>query len=521
MAKAASMKIFVFAHWQGLNQPELMGTLYTNRIRGKEIFHFEYQNDWLKSDRSMQIDPDLQLYTGPQYTRDNKDNFGIFLDSSPDRWGRLLMRRREAALAKKDKRSENTLFESDYLLGVYDGHRMGAVRFKEELEGPFLDNNQMMSTPPWTSLRNLEQASLALEQDNVVDDPDYLKWLNMLMAPGSSLGGSRPKASVVDNKKSLWIAKFPSKLDQHDVGAWEMVVNELAVKAGLNVAECKVQKFASNKFTFLTKRFDRTPDNSRIHFASAMTLLGYKDGADFQSGASYLELADFIKRHGAKVKEDLEELWRRIVFSISVKNTDDHLRNHGFLLNEKGWILSPAYDINPIATGTGLSLNISQNENSLDLNVAMDVAAQFYLDEKKALGIIDKVKAVVKTWQSIAEKYKISRNEQALMQSAFSEGNSHQVLSKKQLLCNAIKKKQRVSFLYNEKERIGEPQCCGISAMGKDVVRMHLIRGGSRPEQLFELSKMQSLRLLEEYFTLPGPNYTPDDKAMSNIYCQL
>lgn len=416
---ATQREILVYAHWEELPDPMLMGTLNVTPSRGKEIFSFEYTKEWLKSDQVHILDPDLQLYSGPQYLQEEKNNFGIFLDSSPDRWGRLLMRRREAALARIDKRKEKTLLESDYLLGVYDEHRMGAIRFKENKDGAFLNDHKDMASPPWTSLRDLEHASLELERDNIADDPEYLKWLSMLIAPGSSLGGARPKASVLDTKKNQWIAKFPSRNDNRDIGAWEMVVRELGINAGVNMAEAMIQKFASKNHTFLTKRFDRTERGERIHFASAMTLLGYKDGNDFNDGISYLELVEFITRNGANPDQDLEELWRRIVFSICVKNTDDHLRNHGFLLTANGWILSPAYDVNPVETGTGLTLNISENDNSLDLNLAMEVSSHFHLNEKEANAIIEDVKNSVKDWKKLAQKFGISREEQALMSKAF------------------------------------------------------------------------------------------------------
>jgi serine/threonine-protein kinase HipA len=412
-------EIQVYAHWQGFDNPVMMGVLHTTPTRGKEIFSFEYAREWLNSGKAQRIDPDLQLFSGPQYLGEEKSNFGIFLDSSPDRWGRILMLRREAAIARVEGRKERTLLESDYLLGVFDQYRIGALRFKEKEDGPFLNDNKEMASPPWTSLRELEYASLQLEKDNIIDDPEYLKWLNMLIAPGSSLGGARPKASVVDQKNNLWIAKFPSGNDIKDIGAWEMIVNELAGKAGLNIAEGKAQKFSGHHHTYLSKRFDRTKSGERIHFASAMTLLGYMDGTDNQDGASYLELAEFLMQNGAEVEKDLEEIWRRIVFSICVKNTDDHLRNHGFLLTERGWILSPAYDINPVETGTGLKLNISENDNALDLGLAMQVAGYFRIVDQKASKIMDHVKKSVEGWRQLAEKYKISKTEQAIMAKAF------------------------------------------------------------------------------------------------------
>jgi serine/threonine-protein kinase HipA len=415
----AGKKMAVFAHWEELQEPLLMGWLQATPSRGKEIFSFEYTREWLNTANAQQLDPDLQLYAGPQYLQEEKSNFGVFLDSSPDRWGRMLMRRREAVMAKLEGRKEKTLQESDYLLGVFDKHRMGAIRFKETTTGDFLNNDQRFATPPWTSLRELEYASLQLERDDIADDAEYMHWLNMLIAPGSSLGGARPKASVIDAAGNLWIAKFPSSNDDKDIGGWEMVVNDLAIKAGLHVAESAVQKFSGRHHTFLSKRFDSKNNGARIHFASSMTLLGYSDGADPQDGVSYLQLVEFLTRYGAKINEDLEELWRRIVFNICVKNIDDHLRNHGFLLAPKGWVLSPAYDINPVETGRGLSLNISENDNSLDLDVAISVAGYFRLEHKRAQKIIAEVQKAVGKWASVAQTYKISRNEQNRMAAAF------------------------------------------------------------------------------------------------------
>ena len=352
---SSKREIYVFAHWIGMDEPINMGQLTAEFIRGKEVFSFSYSKDWLQSNYAQVLDPDLQFYSGTQYARAEKKNFGVFLDSSPDRWGRVLMRRRESALAKMEKRAERTLRETDYLLGVFDGHRMGAIRFKEEFDGPFLNDNVKLASPPWTSLRELEEISLKLEDDNANENPEYWKWLTMIVNPGSSLGGARPKASVLDPKKNLWIAKFPSQKDNKDIGGWEIVANELALNAGINVAISKVQKFSNQNYTFLTKRFDRTDKGERIHYASAMTLLGYTDGASSNNGVSYLELVEFISQHGANVEKDLEELWKRIVFNVLISNTDDHLRNHGFILTQKGWVLSPAFDLNPNETGTGLS----------------------------------------------------------------------------------------------------------------------------------------------------------------------
>lgn len=410
------MDILVYAHWAGLDSPKLMGTLSAIRTKGREVFSFAYERSWLESGSAQVIDPELQLYTGPQYLSANRKNFGIFLDSSPDRWGRVLMDRRESLLAKKEERKRQNFFEEDYLLGVFDAHRMGALRFKTEKEGPFLNGNKGLAAPPWTTLRELEHASLRLEEGTLQDE-ESLKWINLLLAPGASLGGARPKASVLDEKNNLWIAKFPSVNDKTDVGAWEMVAHQLAKLASVAVSESKVQQFNSKHHSFLSKRFDRNGDE-RLHFASAMTLLGYSDGAE---GVSYLELAAFIMQNGAQVNNDLEELWRRIVFNIAVKNTDDHLRNHGFILTKAGWSLSPAYDVNPVYFGKGLTLNISETDNSLDFDLALSVAKYFRVNTKRAGEILKEVKKSVTGWRKIATAYKIPRDEQELMESAFAD----------------------------------------------------------------------------------------------------
>lgn len=419
MTKNKLCSILVHAHWKGFDQPVLMGELCAIPSRGKEVFSFEYSNSWLKSSHAQAIDPSLQLYSGPQYASEGQGNFGIFLDSAPDRWGRFLMDRREAINARQEGRKERKLLESDYLLGVYDEHRMGALRFCINPQGPFLDNNKAHASPPFVALRELEHASLELEKDDAEHNPRYSKWLEMLVAPGSSLGGARPKASVVDEQKQLWIAKFPSASDENDIGVWEMVVHNLAEQAGITCPKTELRKFSSRHHTFLSKRFDRTAEGERIHFASALTLLQRTDGDDAKSGASYLELAEFISQHGAHPIADLEQLWRRIVFFICVSNVDDHLRNHGFILTSHGWQLAPAYDVNPVANGNGLKLNISELDNSQDLELALEVAPYFRIKPQIAQDIIKRVVHVVSGWRSTAVAFGISNKEQDRMSRAF------------------------------------------------------------------------------------------------------
>lgn len=413
MAKSERREVEVWADW--LANPMRMGTLQATTARGHDVFSFEYERAWLESPNAGALDPDLQLFPGTQYVRDDKPNFGMFLDSSPDRWGRVLMERREAQVARAENRAKRTLRELDYLLGVFDGHRMGGLRFRIG-DGPFLDDNTEHASPPWTSLRELEQASLHLEEEGVERDPEYAKWLLMLVAPGRSLGGARPKASVVDAKGALWIAKFPSRDDVTDMGAWEAVLHVLARRAKIATADFERKRFGSKRHTFLSKRFDRR-DGRRVHFASAMTMLGRTDGND--SPASYLDLAEIIARHGAHPSRDLEELWRRIAFNVCVSNIDDHPRNHGFLLGESGWSLAPAYDMNPAAHGDGLTLNISTTDNAQDLDLVREVAPQFRVAKARVGSILAEVTEAVRTWEAEAKKAGLSREAREAMADAF------------------------------------------------------------------------------------------------------
>lgn len=407
-------EIFVYADFEQFDN-ELVGKINVSNVRGREFYSFEYSEEWLKH-QNFVIDPDLQLYKGRQYINDDKNIFGAFADSCPDRWGRKLMDRREELRARENDERPRKLLESDYLLGVYDESRMGGLRFKTNEDGPFLSDDVEFSTPPWTSLRELEQASIAFEnEDNGLDD----KWLKQLLAPGSSLGGARPKASVKAPDETLWIAKFPSKHDDIDSGAWEMVVHDLAIMCGLNVPEAKAEKFSKLGTTFLVKRFDRDGEK-RIHFSSAMTMLGKSDGANAADGSSYLEIVSFLKANGAHPKDDIKELWKRIVFSIAVSNTDDHFRNHGFILENDGWSLSPMYDVNPDLYGRYLSLNINDTESMLDFDVAVDAAPYYGIEKKDAEKMVDEIKDIVtNNWKNLASKYGVGRGEIERMKVAF------------------------------------------------------------------------------------------------------
>ena len=400
------------------DSPLLMGRLFVSVVRGGESYSFEYDNQWLKATApALSLDPDLMPYGGRQYSS-GKNIFGVFADASPDRWGRVLMNRRERILADKENRKPSKLYDSDYLLGVYDETRMGGIRFKLDPSGPFLSDDRETAAPPWTYLRTLEEAARSFEAD---ETGLAEKWVRQLIMPGSSLGGARPKATVSDASGQLWIAKFPSRNDENDTGAWEMVAHDLAVRCGLNIPEARLEKFSSLGSTYLVKRFDRIK-SKRIHFASAMTLLGKTDGASSSDGSSYLDIAALIKSSGASPKKDLQELWKRIVFSMAINNTDDHLRNHAFILTKNGWTLSPLFDVNPVPYGNELSLNVNEYDNTVSIDLAVETAGRFGLKESEARDCAaEMLKIINKSWAAVAAGYGLSRRQIEEMRPAFME----------------------------------------------------------------------------------------------------
>ncbi|MBO4322263.1 MAG: type II toxin-antitoxin system HipA family toxin [Clostridia bacterium] len=409
--------IYVFENWSA-GPPRRIGILYVDHIKGGEHLSFEYDPDYLRNgDSRVVLDPDLSFYPGRQYAG-NKPYFGFFSDSAPDRWGRMLIKRREAIIARNEGRKPRTLTETDYLLGVYDETRMGALRFSLDDGATFLSDDRSDAAPPFTTLRQLEEAARNFEKN---EDPFNDKWLKQLLVPGSSLGGARPKATVRDTDGSFWIAKFPSKHDENDSGAWEKVTHDLAVLAGLNVPPAKLQKYSSSGSTFLVKRFDRC-GSQRIHFMSAMTALGESDGASSADGVSYLQIADFIRSNGCCPADDLIELWKRVVFNMAVSNTDDHLRNHGFLLTKNGWRLSPAYDVNPNPGGEMLALNVNEESNLIDFEIALDAARYFGIPSDAGRKLAEEIcDAVSLNWEGFAKRCGISRDNIELMRPAFPE----------------------------------------------------------------------------------------------------
>jgi len=386
---------------------------YLQHDRGNIRFH--YEEAWLTHPQRFDIDPDLSLDQSVFHPNPVQGNFGVFLDSSPDRWGQTLMKRREAMEAKDEGRQARTLYAWDYLIGVQDQTRQGALRFKYSDSNVFLASHAL-SAPPVTQLAELENIARQLS-DKKIDDLDSLrKWLRVLVAPGASLGGARPKANFTEQDGSLWIAKFPAKDDDRDIGAWEMLAHHLATRANIQMPEAKLLKLGNPYRTFAVKRFDRGY-GQRMHYASAMTMLKQESSDD----ASYLDIAQFIMTRGARgsVKEDLAQLFRRVVFNVAISNRDDHLRNHGFILGPSGWRLSPAFDLNPNIDKAEHALNLDVNDNRPQVDGLISTAAYYELTHDQAKQIIREVFVVVSTWEAVASSLKITRAEIELMRSAF------------------------------------------------------------------------------------------------------
>ena len=384
-----------------------VGTLLYASARGHGVFSFAYDREWLNRSDSFALDPDLQLHGSESYPSNAAGVFRIFVDSAPDRWGRLLMERREALLARVEKRPPRTLSDWDFLLGVHDHCRTGALRFRRNEIAPYLDDNRALSAPPLASLRELEAASLAIEGPDAQDQSLFSQWLSALLAPGSSLGGA------------LWIAKFPSREDRRDIGAWEMVTHALALKAGIDVPPARLLKLGSRYRTFACRRFDRTDGGRRRFLVSALTLLDRQDG----QGGSYLDLAEFLSTRGSTRNRarDLRQLWTRAVFNILVSNTDYHLRNHGFILEPDGWRLAPAYDVNPNVEKRDHALAIDATDTTGDVDLAMATAKLYGLKAADASRILKDVEQAVLSWRAQAKTLGLPRSEIELMAAAFKE----------------------------------------------------------------------------------------------------
>ncbi len=411
-------RLYVYADFDWMKEAALIGELSYESLRGSDSYGFKYCDEWLKKYGNLFLSEDLNNYPGQQYTQPGKDIFGCFSDALPDRWGRTLLSRREQILADEENRPVRRLSSYDYLIGIDDYSRMGGFRFKEELDGDFINMSDSLRIPPLTSIRELVVASHEIEkseENNILPDK---KWIAQLVQPGSSLGGARPKASAIDTDKTLYVAKFPSRKDDYDVGLWEHLCHLLAAEAGINAATTKVLQTNDKYHTLLSRRFDRNEEGKRIHFASAMTLLGLNDGDNATTGHGYLDIVDFILQNCTNVEQNLQELYRRVAFNICIGNTDDHFRNHGFLLTQKGWTLSPAYDMNP-TLNEYQSLLINSATNKSDLSILLESCEEYMLSMEVAGKIIGEVREAIMNWKKLAMRIGIPKREIDLFDSRF------------------------------------------------------------------------------------------------------
>ena len=411
-------KLYVYADFDWLKEIELIGELGYESLRGSDSYSFSFNDGWLKKHGDLFLSDDLNNYPGVQYTQPGKDIFGCFSDALPDRWGRTLFLRREQITALEENRPVRRLSSFDFLTGIDDFSRMGGFRFKETEEGDFINVNENLKIPPLADVRDLIAASMEIEKSEEENLLPAKKWVAQLVQPGSSLGGARPKASVIGDGRMLYVAKFPSHKDDYDVGLWEHFAHLLAQKAGINAAQTEVLSVGEKYHTLLSRRFDRREDGKRIHFASAMTLLGLNDGDNANTGHGYLDIVDFILQNCTNVEDNLQELYRRVAFNICIGNTDDHFRNHGFLLTAKGWTLAPAYDINP-TLNEYQSLLINSYTNKSDLNELLNSCEEYMLQKHIARQIISEVLNTVKYWQSLSNRLGIIKTEQNVFYTIF------------------------------------------------------------------------------------------------------
>jgi|UniRef100_UPI003FF14A3A hypothetical protein len=411
-------RLLVFADFDWLDKPELVGELCYEKLRGSDSYAFQYDEHWLKGHAEVKLSEDINNYPGMQYTQPGQDVFGCFSDALPDRWGRTMLKRREQILASEEKRAVRSLSSFDYLMGIDDFSRMGGFRFKKELEGEFINVSASLKIPPLTELKDLLHASREIEKSEEANVLPEKKWIAQLIQPGSSLGGARPKASVLDEKGNLCIAKFPSRKDDYDAGLWEHFSHLLAQKAGIEVAQTKVLGGLGKYHTFLSRRFDRKDEAKRVHFASSMSLLGLKDGDNAQGGYGYLDMVDFILQGCCDVEQNLQELYRRVAFNMCIGNSDDHFRNHGFLLTQKGWTLSPAYDMNP-TLNEYQSLLVNESSNKADISVLLDSCESYLIKKEIAANIIQEVQTAVSGWESLAVQLQIPVREMTLFKDRF------------------------------------------------------------------------------------------------------
>ena len=408
----------VFADFDWLDKPELVGELCYEKLRGSESYAFRFDDNWLKFHAGIKLSEDINNYPGLQYTQPGNDIFGCFSDALPDRWGRTLLKRREQIQASEEKRAVRNLSSFDYLMGIDDFSRMGGFRLKRELDGDFVNVSPSLKIPPLTELRQLVLASQEVEKSEENDVLPEKKWIAQLIQPGTSLGGARPKAGVLDDSGNLCIAKFPSRKDDCDTGLWEHFSHLLARKAGIYAAQTKVLGGLGKYHTLLSKRFDRTDEGKRIHFASSMSLIGLRDGDNAQGGYGYLNIVDFILQSCCDVEKNLQELYRRVAFNICIGNSDDHFRNHGFLLTPRGWTLSPAYDMNP-TLNEYQSLLINESSNKADIRTLLESCESYMIKKEVAENIIRQVQAAVAGWENLAVLLQIPAREVTMFKDRF------------------------------------------------------------------------------------------------------
>jgi serine/threonine-protein kinase HipA len=395
-------KIIVYADFDFLDTPQVIGTLGFERVRGSDHFAFEYSREWLKKHGGITLCGDLMNIPGAQHPRED-GVFGFVKDSFPDRWGRLLLERRERLAAESESRRVRQLTGYDYLVGIEDFMRMGGIRYRRVGDSDYINSAAKFSVPPIERLGELSEACRQIELAEDRNELPDKRWLDQLINPGTSLGGARPKANVIDSDGVLYVAKFPSKKDLENTELMEHFSHRLAATAGINVARTRTIKISKDRDLMLSERFDRTANGKRIHFASAMALLALKDGAGADTGDGYLDIADFIVQGCTDVKRNLTELYRRVAFNVMFGNSDDHFRNHGFLLTPKGWTLSPAYDITP-SLKTSQSILINEYTEQSDIEVLLKSSESYMLDRDDAVGIIAEVRSAIKDWRSIAAK---------------------------------------------------------------------------------------------------------------------
>jgi serine/threonine-protein kinase HipA len=397
-----------------------IGRARSNRVRGKETILFEYTEEWLKDADRFELEPGLPLTRGGFAPPDGQSIHGTLGDSAPDTWGRRLMQRAERRQAEREGRAVRTLLESDYLLGVSDESRLGAFRFRRADGQAFLAESSR-GIPALVELGRLLQCT-----DRILRDEETDEDLLMIFAPGSSLGGARPKASVLDQHGRLSIAKFPKESDEYSIETWEEIALRLAERAGIPTPHHELLEVAGRS-VLLSRRFDRA-NGQRIPFLSAMALLGAKDG---QTG-SYPEMVDALARHGSQAKKDARALYRRVAFNVLISNVDDHLRNHGFLrFDRSGWTLSPAYDLNPVPADLKarlLTTNIDLEESTCSVDLLEASAEYFALSLPEARSILKEVALATSSWRSVAKEVGANGKEIHRMASAFEHEALQQAL---------------------------------------------------------------------------------------------